>query len=53
VLLDALTDDTIKLLHDKNVADDTLNVVGIAAGVACVALSIAYTAMTFVPGAGA
>jgi hypothetical protein len=51
--LDAFTDDTIKSLHDKNIADDTLNAVGIATGVACVALSIAYTAMTFVPGSGA
>jgi hypothetical protein len=40
-------------LIDKNIADISLNSIAIAAGVACVAVSVAYTALMWVPGAGA
>jgi hypothetical protein len=53
VYLNALSDDMVQQIENKYIADATLNAVAIATGVACVALSIAYTAMTFVPGAGA
>jgi hypothetical protein len=52
VHLNAFTDEAVQLIKNKYIADATLNSVAIAAGVACVALSIAYTAMSFVPGAG-
>jgi hypothetical protein len=52
VYLSALSDDTVQQIENKFIVDETLNAVAIATGVACVALSIAYTAMSFVPGAG-
>jgi hypothetical protein len=52
VYLDALSDDVVTGLENKFIADETLNAIAIATGIACVALSLAYTAMTFVPGAG-
>jgi hypothetical protein len=52
VYLNALTDDTVQQIENKFIVDETLNAVAIATGVACVALSITYTAMSFVPGAG-